>query len=116
VRQGGAATVAQDEDSCVVFGMPHEAIKWGAVQHGLRLDSMPGFVARSDGRAGSPRLPVELGPQLQAVGQGATARRSSVSSLFIITPCSLYGLRMKCVAVESTPWMVASFSETNDAT
>ncbi len=31
MRQAGARTVAQDEDSCVVFGMPKEAIKRGGV-------------------------------------------------------------------------------------
>ena len=30
MRQNGAATIAQDEDSCVVFGMPKEAIRLGA--------------------------------------------------------------------------------------
>lgn len=32
MRQAGAATVAQDEKSCVVFGMPKEAIDIGAAQ------------------------------------------------------------------------------------
>ncbi len=32
LQEGGAATIAQDEDSCVVFGMPKEAIRRGAVQ------------------------------------------------------------------------------------
>jgi two-component system chemotaxis response regulator CheB len=31
MREAGAGTVAQDEKSCVVFGMPKEAIKAGAV-------------------------------------------------------------------------------------
>ena len=36
----GAATVAQDEASCVVFGMPKEAIKLGAAKRILPLDEM----------------------------------------------------------------------------
>ena len=32
MRQTGAATIAQDEESCVVFGMPKEAIALGAAQ------------------------------------------------------------------------------------
>ena len=32
MRESGAYTIAQDERSCVVFGMPKEAIKVGAVQ------------------------------------------------------------------------------------
>jgi two-component system chemotaxis response regulator CheB len=33
MRRAGARTVAQDEPSCVVFGMPAEAIKCGAAEH-----------------------------------------------------------------------------------
>lgn len=35
MRKAGALTVAQDEESCVVFGMPQEAIRLGAVLHVL---------------------------------------------------------------------------------
>ncbi len=31
MHEAGAATVAQDEASCVVFGMPGEAVKLGGV-------------------------------------------------------------------------------------
>jgi two-component system chemotaxis response regulator CheB len=37
MKRAGARTVAQDEASCVVFGMPHEAIKMGAVDSVLPL-------------------------------------------------------------------------------
>lgn len=37
----GAQTVAQDEASCVVFGMPKEAIRFGGVRQILPLASMP---------------------------------------------------------------------------
>lgn len=37
----GAATIAQDEQSCVVFGMPREAIRAGAVDHVLPLSKIP---------------------------------------------------------------------------
>jgi two-component system, chemotaxis family, protein-glutamate methylesterase/glutaminase len=45
MRQAGATTVAQDEASCVVFGMPKEAIKLGAASHVLPLDELAGVVA-----------------------------------------------------------------------
>lgn len=41
MRQAGARTVAQDEASCVVFGMPREAIKRGAVDRVLPLAAIP---------------------------------------------------------------------------
>ena len=37
MKRAGARTVAQDEASCVVFGMPREAIKMGAVDRVLPL-------------------------------------------------------------------------------
>lgn len=33
MKEAGAQTIAQDEQSCVVFGMPKEAINCGAVEH-----------------------------------------------------------------------------------
>lgn len=38
MKQAGAHTVAQDEKSCVVFGMPKEAIKLNAVDKVLGLE------------------------------------------------------------------------------
>ncbi|MBK1613679.1 chemotaxis response regulator protein-glutamate methylesterase [Rubrivivax gelatinosus] len=40
MRGAGAKTVAQDEESCVVFGMPKEAIKRGGVERTLPLSGM----------------------------------------------------------------------------
>jgi two-component system, chemotaxis family, protein-glutamate methylesterase/glutaminase len=37
MKQAGARTIAQDEASCVVFGMPREAIRMGAVDRVLPL-------------------------------------------------------------------------------
>lgn len=42
MKRAGARTVAQDEASCVVFGMPREAIKMGAVDRVLPLDRIAG--------------------------------------------------------------------------
>ena len=46
MKEAGAATIAQDEESCVVFGMPNEAIKRGCVDKVLPLDRIPGQVIR----------------------------------------------------------------------
>ena len=37
MKQAGARTVAQDEQSCIVFGMPKEAIRVGAVEKVVTL-------------------------------------------------------------------------------
>jgi len=42
----GAMTFAQDEDSCVVFGMPQEAIKHGGAQQVINLEDIPESILR----------------------------------------------------------------------
>jgi two-component system chemotaxis response regulator CheB len=46
VRAAGGLTIAEAEESCVVFGMPREAIRTGAVQRVLALPEIGAFVAR----------------------------------------------------------------------
>lgn len=41
MKQAGAPTIAQDEESCVVFGMPKVAIELGAVDVVTSIDAMP---------------------------------------------------------------------------
>jgi len=41
MKKSGAITIAQDEQSCVIFGMPKEAIKLGAADHILSLEKIP---------------------------------------------------------------------------
>ncbi len=40
MRKAGARTVAQDEQSCVVYGMPKEAVKRGAVEKTVPLNAI----------------------------------------------------------------------------
>jgi two-component system, chemotaxis family, protein-glutamate methylesterase/glutaminase len=47
MKQAGAATIAQDEATCVVFGMPKEAIKAGAVDKVVPLHSVAGAILGS---------------------------------------------------------------------
>jgi two-component system, chemotaxis family, protein-glutamate methylesterase/glutaminase len=44
MKQAGATTLAQNEATCVVFGMPNEAIKRGAVDKILPLEAVPGAI------------------------------------------------------------------------
>ena len=50
LHDGGARTIAQDEESCVVFGMPMEAIRLGAVDDVLALQRIADAVTRFDAR------------------------------------------------------------------
>jgi len=46
MKEAGAYTFAQNEDTCVVFGMPQEAIKRGAVNSVLPLEAIADAVLR----------------------------------------------------------------------
>lgn len=46
LRRAGAFTLAQDEASCVVYGMPKEAVELGAVMRSLPPHEMPGQVVQ----------------------------------------------------------------------
>jgi len=46
LKESGAYNIAQDEKTCVVFGMPHEAIKLGAVDKALPLERIAGEVLK----------------------------------------------------------------------
>ena len=47
LTRGGCQSIAQDEASCVVFGMPREAIAAGVVDSVVPLDLIAGTIARS---------------------------------------------------------------------
>jgi two-component system chemotaxis response regulator CheB len=44
MKQAGARTIAQDEESCIVFGMPKEAIRLGAADQIASLNRVPGAI------------------------------------------------------------------------
>jgi two-component system chemotaxis response regulator CheB len=47
MHNAGARTIAQDEDSCVVFGMPKEAIKLGAADDVVSLENIARMICKS---------------------------------------------------------------------
>jgi two-component system chemotaxis response regulator CheB len=47
LKRGGSATIAQDESSCVVFGMPREAILAGIVDTVVPLGQVAGAIVRA---------------------------------------------------------------------
>jgi two-component system, chemotaxis family, protein-glutamate methylesterase/glutaminase len=47
LRSRGAWTIAQDEASCVVYGMPQAAVKLGAVDQQVSLDRIPHALLRA---------------------------------------------------------------------
>jgi two-component system, chemotaxis family, protein-glutamate methylesterase/glutaminase len=52
LKKAGAHTLAQDEESCVVFGMPREAIRHGAVDRVLPLSAIPAALLAESRRSG----------------------------------------------------------------
>jgi two-component system chemotaxis response regulator CheB len=55
MHDAGARTIAQDEASCVVFGMPREAIEAGGVDEVLPLEAISGAMLRLAMSAGRAR-------------------------------------------------------------
>ncbi|NMG65540.1 chemotaxis-specific protein-glutamate methyltransferase CheB [Azoarcus indigens] len=47
MRDAGSQTVAEDESTCVVFGMPKEAIRMGGAEAILPLDRIPNAIMQS---------------------------------------------------------------------
>jgi two-component system, chemotaxis family, protein-glutamate methylesterase/glutaminase len=44
MKLSGGFTIAQDEESCVVYGMPKAAVEFGAVRQTVPLREIPGFI------------------------------------------------------------------------
>ncbi len=59
IRNSGGYTIAQDEKSCLVFGMPKEAIKLGAAQEITSLASIPRAILKAfaEQLAAGPEFP-----------------------------------------------------------
>lgn len=47
MRQAGAITLGQNEQSCVIYGMPRAAMQLGAVNRELSLSALPGAIMRA---------------------------------------------------------------------
>jgi two-component system chemotaxis response regulator CheB len=54
LRHAGARTIAQDEETCVIFGMPREAIQLGAAQHVLPLERIASRLEQLSAPAPAP--------------------------------------------------------------
>ena len=70
LRQHGAETIAEHEQSCVVFGMPREAIARGGAGHVASLLRMPSLIADCFAKLLAAK-------QLQLVAQGFSRRASA---------------------------------------
>jgi two-component system chemotaxis response regulator CheB len=53
IRRAGGFTLAQDEETCVVFGMPREAVRRGAADRSMAPASMAGLLRRMTERRAS---------------------------------------------------------------
>lgn len=63
MHQAGAWTIAQDEASCVVFGMPREAVALGATNEVLPLNEIASHVMRHTGVMWGAQSAKEFGSQ-----------------------------------------------------
>src|SRR3546814_18500835 len=70
MRQAGAQTFAQDEASCVVFGMPREAFHIGATDVAVPLSEMSARILASAGSYGTRVLERKRG----VVGKSVAVR------------------------------------------
>lgn len=61
MRRAGAWTIAQDEASCVVYGMPREAVALGGVNEILPLTEIAGHVMRQTGSTWGGQSSKEIG-------------------------------------------------------
>ncbi len=59
IRDRGGCTIAQDEASCAVFGMPAVAIKLGAVEHVTSLQQIPKLLIQQAGSSRGKGKPQE---------------------------------------------------------
>ena len=46
MRRAGARTLGQNESTCVVYGMPKEAMKKGASEREIALDTIPAEILK----------------------------------------------------------------------
>jgi two-component system chemotaxis response regulator CheB len=44
MREAGSRTLAQDEETCVVYGMPKEAVRLGAAERSIALSDIPSAI------------------------------------------------------------------------
>lgn len=66
MKESGASTIAQSEGSCVVYGMPKEAIRRGAADQVLDLSRIPGAILSA--RRGSAPPKADTRPQEAVTG------------------------------------------------
>lgn len=65
MKKAGAATIAQDEATCVVFGMPKEAITRGAADEVVPLPRIPAAIIKKIRGVGSAPMPIGARPSAE---------------------------------------------------
>jgi len=76
MKQAGAATIAQDEETCTVYGMPREAVRLGAVDRSVALGEIPAAIA---GTLRSLRGTTSSRNQAEAAHQANTMHQKGVT-------------------------------------
>jgi two-component system chemotaxis response regulator CheB len=47
IKQAGGATLAQDKDSCIIYGMPRAAVETGQIDQVVSLDKLADAIRKS---------------------------------------------------------------------
>ncbi len=76
LKSAGAATLAQDEASCVIYGMPREAVRLGAVDTIAPLAEIPAILARAV-RPPRPAARPAAGPATQGPDAASHPHRTA---------------------------------------
>jgi two-component system chemotaxis response regulator CheB len=77
MKRAGAATMAQDEETCTVYGMPREAVRLGAVDRSVALGGIPAAIGDALRSAREPSISQH--PQ-EATRQPNTMQHKGVTS------------------------------------
>ncbi len=76
MKQAGARTIAQDEHTCTVYGMPREAVRLNAVDRVVPLEDIPAVIGEmlrsTRGMTSSHNLPETTRQQNSLQHKGVT--------------------------------------------
>ena len=89
LKMAGAATIAQDEQTCVVYGMPKVAVELGAVDKVLPLERIPQAIQQALSARATRAGAANIGSGANALSPHTKGREASGNCQTIHQPCKL---------------------------